>query len=107
MSLRLTSDIEQRLEACAGQVKLSKNALAQAAIEAAVEAIEKNGGKLVLPLEFAVTHEAVPKTSAPTVKKMGPDTTAKIVRLPSPPELNQQRVAEETPPYGSLSGTNP
>lgn len=72
MSLRLHPDVEERLTKCAEKVKMSKNALAQAAIEAAVEAIEANGGKIVLPLEFTTTHQAVEKHQAPTVTQTGP-----------------------------------
>ncbi len=73
MSIRLTPDIEERLTKTAERVKMTKNALAQAAIEAAVEAIEAQGGRLVLPLEFTTTHEAVSKRQAPTVTQTGPE----------------------------------
>lgn len=46
---------------------MKKHTLAQQAIEAAVEAIEKNGFRLVMPIEyrFEVTH--VPEAARPRV----------------------------------------
>lgn len=81
MSIRLTPEVEERLTKTAASVKMTKNALAQAAIEAAVEAIEKAGGRLVLPLELTTTHEAVAKQEAPTVIQ-GPTPAAKTAGLP-------------------------
>lgn len=85
-SIRLTPDVEERLTKSAEKVKLSKASLAQAAIEAAVEAIEANGGKIVLPLSFTTTHEAVvkQKPSAPTLKAPGPT----IYSYPEPQKIN-------------------
>jgi len=68
ISLRLTPEMDKRLTTVARGLKMPKNSLAQAAIEAAVEAIEANGGKIVLPLEFTTTHAAVVKPLAPPVK---------------------------------------
>ena len=79
LSLRLTGDMEARLTQCAERLKLPKHSVAQAAIEAAVEAIEANDFKLVLPLEFEPKNVPVEKRLAPTVKT-GPD--ANIVPLP-------------------------
>ena len=61
LSLRLEPEVHARLEECAKRTKLKKYALALMAIEAAVEAVERNNYKLVVPIEFEVTHEAVPK----------------------------------------------
>jgi predicted DNA-binding protein len=60
MSLRLDDDVEERLEECSKRLKMRKHTLAQAALEAGIEAIEKNGYKLVFPLEFEVKHIAIP-----------------------------------------------
>lgn len=98
-SIRLTPDVEDRLTKSAEKVKLSKASLAQAAIEAAVEAIEANGGCIVLPLAFTTTHEAVakptPKQEAPTVKKTGPT----IYSYPEPEKLH----VADLPATGSAS----
>lgn len=55
MSLRLSEELYDRLEECARRLKVKKHALAQDAIEAAVEAIEKHGG-LVIPIKFDVSQ---------------------------------------------------
>lgn len=59
MSLRLSPELAARLEKCAQNLKQKKHTLAQAAIEAAVEAIEQNDYQLVVPIRFDVTHVAV------------------------------------------------
>jgi hypothetical protein len=64
VSLRFDAELEKRLEKCAEQLHIKKHTLAQMAVEAAVRAIEKNGYKLVIPIEFEVTHEAQPKNSS-------------------------------------------
>lgn len=73
MSVRLTEDLDQRLSKSAEEIRISRHALAELAIRAAVEAIEAQGGRLVLPLEFTTTHEAVSKRQAPTVTQTGPE----------------------------------
>jgi predicted DNA-binding protein len=55
-SLRLSPELTARLEECATQLRLKKHSLAQDAIEAAVEAIERNDYRLVVPVQFEVTH---------------------------------------------------
>jgi hypothetical protein len=66
MSLRLSHELLQRLEETARVLGVKKHTLAQDAIKAAVEAIERNGYKLVIPIEFEVTSVAVPKASSPS-----------------------------------------
>jgi hypothetical protein len=53
---RLEEPLHQRLEECAERLKLKKYTLGIMAIEAAVEAIERNGYRLVVPIEFQVAH---------------------------------------------------
>lgn len=48
--------LHQRLEECARQLRLKKYTLGLLAIEAAVEAIEKNNYKLVVPIQFDVAQ---------------------------------------------------
>ena len=61
LSVRLSPALDARLKECAERLRYKKHALAQDAIEAAVEAIEKNGYRLVVPIQFDVTHVAAPK----------------------------------------------
>jgi hypothetical protein len=57
MSLRLPPELHQRLEECASRLKIKRHTLAQNAIEAAIEAIEKNGYRLSLPMKFEFAIE--------------------------------------------------
>ena len=57
MSLRLPPELHQRLEECAARLKIKRHTLAQNAIEAAIEAIEKNGYRLSLPMQFQFAIE--------------------------------------------------
>ena len=58
MSLRLPPELHQRLEECAVRLKIKRHTLAQNAIEAAIEAIERNGYRLSLPMQFRFTNES-------------------------------------------------
>src|SRR5687768_12243505 len=58
MSLRLPPELHQRLEECAARLKIKRHTLAQNAIEAAVEAIERNGYRMSLPLQFRFPNES-------------------------------------------------
>ena len=58
MSLRLPPHLHQRLEECAARLKIKRHTLAQNAIEAAIEAIERNGYRLSLPLQFRFPNES-------------------------------------------------
>ena len=58
MSLRLPPELHQRLEECAGRLKIKRHTLAQNAIEAAIEAIERNGYRLSLPMRFRLPNES-------------------------------------------------
>lgn len=101
ISVRLSPELNQRLEEVAARTRLAKHSLAAMAIEAAVEAIEKNDYRLVVPIEFEVAH--IP------VKKISYTSSAR----PAPPELNESRDAKpatppssETTPAGkALAGT--
>lgn len=53
---RLQKGLHERLEKCAKETRLKKYALALLAIEAAVEAIEKNNYELVVPIKFEVSR---------------------------------------------------
>src|SRR5881392_682077 len=57
MSLRLPPELHQRLEECASRLKIKRHTLAQNAIEAAIEAIEKNGYRLSLPMQFQFANQ--------------------------------------------------
>src|SRR5213596_2017229 len=58
MSLRLSPELHQRLGECAARLKIKRHTLAQSAIEAAIEAIERNGYRLSLPMQFRFPNEA-------------------------------------------------
>jgi predicted DNA-binding protein len=58
MSLRLAPELHRRLEECAARLKIKRHTLAQYAIEAAIEAIERNGYRLSLPLQFRFPNES-------------------------------------------------
>src|SRR5882762_2192350 len=58
MSLRLPPELHQRLEECAARLKIKRHTLAQNAIEAAIEAIERNGYRLSLPMQFRFPNES-------------------------------------------------
>ncbi len=66
LALRISTELNARVEKCAHKLRLKKHALAQAAVEAAVEAIERNDYQLVVPIQFEVTHVAVEKTGSKT-----------------------------------------
>src|SRR6266446_7332974 len=58
MSLRLPPELHQRLEECATRLKIKRHTLAQNAIEAAIEAIERNSYRLSLPMQFRFPNES-------------------------------------------------
>lgn len=66
LSLRISAELNTRLTECASKLRLKKHALAQMAVEAAVEAVEQNSYQLVVPIQFAVTQVAVPKAEGTT-----------------------------------------
>ena len=82
MSLRLSPELHQRLEECAARLKIKRHTLAQNAIEAAIEAIERNGFRLSLPMRFRFPNE----------------TESKIDRYPEALE-ELSRVEERGPAY--------
>ncbi len=63
MSLRLPPELHQRLEECATRLKIKRHTLAQNAIEAAIEAIERNGYRLSLPMHFRFPNESEAATA--------------------------------------------
>jgi predicted DNA-binding protein len=65
LTLRINPELHKRLEECARRTHIKKYTLAILAIEAAVEAIEKNGYRLVVPIEFEVSRVPTEK-SKPT-----------------------------------------
>ncbi len=85
MSLRLSPQLHKRLEECAARLKIKRHTLAQNAIEAAIEAIEKNGYRLSLPMQFQFVEEPEregirypePQTELTRVEERGPSYTVK------------------------------
>jgi len=83
MSLRLSPELAKRLEECAKRLRLKRHTLARDAIEAAIEAIEKNGYRLVIPIEFEVKH--VPTVQDPGMEDRPPGKSSKgITNQPQP-----------------------
>lgn len=58
---KLEPDLHKRLIKCADETGLKKYTLAILAIEAAVEAIEKNDYRLVVPIKFEVAYVPYPQ----------------------------------------------
>lgn len=67
VTVRLTPESAQKLKVKTKKLGISKSLLVELAIEAALDAIEANEDRLVLPLKFTTTHIAVSKPQAPTV----------------------------------------
>jgi|ERR1043166_3517767 hypothetical protein len=65
LTFRIEPELHRRLEKCAAETRLKKYALAILALEAAVEAIEKNDYELVVPIKFQVTRIPRPAEDAP------------------------------------------
>src|SRR5437016_11823207 len=82
MSLRLPPELHQRLAECAARLKIKRHTLAQNAIETAIEAIEKNGYRLSLPIRFRFANEP----------------QSEIARYPEG-QSEVSRVEERPPPY--------
>lgn len=57
--------LHERLTECSKRLGVKKYSLGILALEAAVNAIERNGYKLVVPIEFDVRHVPVEKTGIP------------------------------------------
>ncbi|MEW6304402.1 MAG: hypothetical protein AB1705_13070 [Verrucomicrobiota bacterium] len=75
LSLRLSPELEGRLVECSHRLRMKKHTLAQEAIAAAVEAIEKNGYRLVVPVEFDVRHVPVTRSEAEQREEKPPTET--------------------------------
>jgi len=73
LSLRVSAELNPRHEQYDARLKQKRHTLAQAAVEAAVEAIEKNGQRLVFPTRFDASHVAVPKPAPVTFPPHSPD----------------------------------
>jgi predicted DNA-binding protein len=60
ISFKVEPELSQRLEEAAEKVGIKKSTLMIMALEATLEAIEKNDYRIVVPIEFKVTHVPVP-----------------------------------------------
>ena len=56
ISFKITEQLSDRVDECADRTKQSRASIAEMALEAAVDAIEANGYRLVVPIEFDVRH---------------------------------------------------
>jgi hypothetical protein len=61
---KIDSELHARLEECSERTGIKKYTLGILAIEAAGKAIERNGYKLVVPIEFDVTEVPAKKPSS-------------------------------------------
>ena len=82
LALRISPELDARVKTCADELRLKKHTLAQAAVEAAVDAIEQNGYSLVFPIKFEVTRVAVEKTG---IRSSSPSPQPKPNEVPETP----------------------
>ena len=94
MSLRLSEEMNQRLERAAADVRQKKHTLAQLAIEAAVEAIEDAGGKIVIPVKFDVSQTPTARLSSAKIETHANE----IFGAAGQPALNETHGATSAPP---------
>ena len=67
ISMKVTKRLISRINECAKRTKQSRSSIAEQALEAAVDAIEANNYRLVVPIEFDVRH--VPAIARPDERK--------------------------------------
>lgn len=114
IAVRLTEEMDKRFAKCAERTKQSKHALAIEAIEAAVEAIERNDYRLVVPIEFEVTHiptpvgkpEALAARGERRVAPVGGRSSGSIAKRPLGYSINEppaSRTIEDPPDAGRKS----
>ncbi len=82
--IRLEPEVHKRLKACAARTKIKKYTLAIMAIEAAVEAIERNDYSLVVPIEFEVVRVPSEKDGAKTSYPSHREQFARVEDKPAP-----------------------
>jgi len=92
LALRISAELNERVEKCAHELRQKKHSLAQAAVEAAVEAIERNEYQLVVPIKFDVASVPSPARPQPlssdlrAVEREAVRAVKKIARGDDPPE---------------------
>jgi predicted DNA-binding protein len=93
LSVRISTELDERLEECARRLKMRKHTLAASAIEAAAIAIEKNNYRLVVPIVFKV--EQIPAPTA-TESKSYPDHRPQVALAEDSPKktANSDPLAE-------------
>jgi len=87
VSLAFGSDIKTRLAECADRTKQKAHSLAQAAVEAAIEAIEANNYRIVTPIEFTISYIPQRNPALHPVAEDAPKTLEK-------PLLTEEKMAE-------------
>ena len=70
LSLNIDAEIWAELAGYVEHMGVAKQSIAQAAVNAALVAIKGAGGRIVLPIEFVVTHVPAPAPAPRTVLKM-------------------------------------
>lgn len=64
VSFRFSKEMRQRLKECSERTGIAERTIAQLAIQAAVDAIEQNDYRLVVPITFEVADKISPQFSA-------------------------------------------
>ena len=83
---KLDAELHARLEECSKRLRVKKYSLGIMALEAVVKAIEKNGYKLVIPIEFDVAE--VPGPAKPQRVKYPPHRPSHLT-MTADPSLNE------------------
>lgn len=96
LSFRIEPGLHKRLEECARRTRIKKYTLALMAIEAAVEAIEKNGYRLVVPIQFKVESAPTPATDTKSAP-YPPAATQQYSRTEDKPVANYRTRKHEKP----------
>lgn len=108
VSIKLDPDLHQRLEAGAERTRIRKYALMIMAMEALVEALEKNDWKLVVPVKFEVTHiprarVEVASEEQSLIEDSGKEKVSYRVNTSTPAAIQDA----EKPPASARDGSRP
>jgi predicted DNA-binding protein len=112
LSFRIEPELHERLEECSKRLRIKKYTLALLALEAAVEAVEKNDYRIALPIQFKVTHTVAPKPPELPVsysrRESAPPTVLNEANSPAKKEGTAESVldslAEDIAKRGKRSG---
>lgn len=91
VTFRIEPELHQRLEECSKRLRIKKYTLALLALEAAIDAVEKNDYHIALPIQFEVTHLVTKKESTDRVPE-------KPLPIKYPPHREEIMRTEDKPP---------